>query len=312
LHHPKWVAYRCNRGTPARSAEETAGVIVVQPEGGLANRLRVISSFRVLARSSERSFALSWALGGGWSDEDLDDLFENSLTRVTPDVRFWRLCVEALRLNELVVLAGIPSDGTCRWADVASFEHALDPEAFPVAAYRGCQPLSALLPAASVNRLMPGYGVEYAHEVRTWRPVRAIQQAIDRVVGAFGEHTVGVHIRRGDARAPQFQRSTDAAFMAAMDRELKADPDVRFFLATDCALTEERFRDKYGLALLTNSEKEFAPSLPGQPKANQRDAVIDLFALARTHRLLGNCYSSFSHFAGVLGGIEREDVVEVN
>ena len=98
--------------------------------------------------------------------------------------------------------------------------------------------------------------------------------------------------------------------MAAMNRERRADPDVAFFLATDCAETEERFRGSYGAALVTNPAKRFVPSVLGQPKDNQYDAVIDLFTLARTQRILGTYFSTFSMVAAVLGGIERENVVD--
>jgi hypothetical protein len=144
--------------------------------------------------------------------------------------------------------------------------------------------------------------------------VRRIRRAVDRVAAGFGANTVGVHIRRGDAwhpgARPAYRRSPDAAFMAAMDRELEADPDTMFFLATDAADTEERFRERYGSALLTNRKKTFVASNPSKPKENQRDAVIDLFALARTRRVLGSHFSSFSKFAAVLGAVPYHDIVE--
>jgi hypothetical protein len=91
-----------------------------------------------------------------------------------------------------------------------------------------------------------------------------------------------------------------------MDRLLAADACTTFFLATDSHETEERFRSRYGSALFTNADKRFVPSLPGEPKENQRDAVIDLFALARTRHILGSHYSTFSRMAAALGGVRLE------
>jgi Glycosyltransferase family 28 C-terminal domain len=288
-------------------------VIVVEPELGLGNRLRVISSFMALAQRVGRPFALSWAPSRGWSDEDLDDLFENSIARVTP-ADFEDLCADGLRLHEVVELEMLSDEWTCRWVDGVSFPDVFDQEKYPIITYRGFQSLRQLVPPPLLDELFPSFRADYVREARGWRPVSALQQSIDRVVEGFGEHTVGVHIRRGDAwksrRAPEYQRSSDAAFMAALDRELESDPDVRFFLATDSLSTENHFRERYGSALLTNTEKEFVPSLVGRPKDNQRDAVVDMFALARTRRILGNYLSSFCKFSALVGGIEREDVLD--
>src|SRR5215203_7567240 len=107
-----------------------------------------------------------------------------------------------------------------------------------------------------------------------------------------------------------FRRSVDAAFFAYMDAELVAEPRTNFFLATGCAATEERFRERYGEAVMVNRDKRFVPSVPEQPKDNQRDAVIDMFALARTQKILGNNYSTFSPMAAKIGGIGFERVLE--
>ena len=95
-----------------------------------------------------------------------------------------------------------------------------------------------------------------------------------------------------------------------MDAELAAEPRTNFFLATDCAAAEERFRQHYGEAVMVNGEKRFVPSVPGRPKDNQRDAVIDMFTLARTRKILGNNASSFSRMAADIGGIGYERVLE--
>src|SRR5919112_333379 len=108
-----------------------------------------------------------------------------------------------------------------------------------------------------------------------------------------------------------FRRSTDAAFFAYMDAELVAEPRTNLFLATDCAATEEHFRERYGEAVMVNRDKRFIPSIPNRPKDNQRDAVIDMFTLARTRKILGNNRSSFSRMAADIGGISLQRALEV-
>jgi len=93
-----------------------------------------------------------------------------------------------------------------------------------------------------------------------------------------------------------------------MDVLLAVDSSVRFFLATDCEVTEARFVDRYGDRIQTNDAKRFVPSQVDGPKENQRDAVIDLFALARTRMILGSYASSFSQVAGAIGNVAVERV----
>ena len=108
----------------------------------------------------------------------------------------------------------------------------------------------------------------------------------------------------------KYRRSSGVAFIAHMDAERVAEPRTNFFLATDCAATEERFRERYREAVIVNRDKRFVPSVLGQPKGNQRDAVIDLFALARTRKILGTPESTFSQMAAEIGGIKLQKVLE--
>jgi hypothetical protein len=59
--------------------------LIVRPRAGLANRMRVITSFQTLARRSGRVFELCWAPSSGWSHEDLNTLFDNGFPSVSLD-----------------------------------------------------------------------------------------------------------------------------------------------------------------------------------------------------------------------------------
>jgi hypothetical protein len=108
----------------------------------------------------------------------------------------------------------------------------------------------------------------------------------------------------------EYRRSTDAAFMARLDRIVRSRPASSFFLATDSETTQEFFRDRYGDRILADLEKRFVPSVYNERKDNQRDAAVDLFALARTRLILGSHYSTFSQSAALLGGVRLRVVVE--
>jgi hypothetical protein len=207
------------------------------------------------------------------------------------------------------------SEHAWEWREGSGMHQVFDLAAFPVVTFSGQQRCDALVDVATRAQLFPNLESDYRAGLKQWSPVPSIRAKVEGLTASFGPHTVGVHIRRGDAlehtrMASEVRRSTDAAFMAHMDAELVAEPRTNFFLATDSAATEERFRERYGEAIIVNRDKRFVPSLRHQPKDNQRDAVIDMFALARTQKILGNNFSSFSQMAAMIGGIRFQRVLE--
>ena len=290
-------------------------MIVVRPTNGLCNRLCVVSSFAALARRCNRELHVCWTASPGWSDEDLEDLFENRFPRFSAD-DFEQACANALCLHPKQTVTGIGGlNEAWKYADGLGLAAVFDSSSHPVVTYWGFRPCQDLLAPEDRRRLLPGFDRDFEAELRAWRPVGTIRERVAELADAFSEDTVGVHIRRGDAIrhprvAEQYRRSSDTAFMARMDRIVRSRPNSSFFLATDCFDTQQRFRDRYGSLILTNPDKRFVPSIYGAPKANQQDAVIDLFALARTRTILGSYYSTFSKTAAALGGARLKVVVE--
>jgi hypothetical protein len=321
---PDFVIAGAQKGAPivgaGRSGPNSSSMdiprLIVRPQGGLANRMRVINSFQTLARRLGRVFELCWAPSDGWSEEDLNVLFENSFPRVPLD-EFEMYSQNGLDLHEAVRIVGRGNERTWEWREGSGMHQVFDPEAFPVVTYSGQKRCENLVDPATRMRLFPHFESAYLASVKEWSPVPSIRAKVESLAATFGPHTVGVHIRRGDAwdqpdasLASKYRRSSDAAFFARMDAELVAEPRTNFFLATDSLETEERFRDHYWEAVMVNPDKRFVPSVHGRPKDNQRDAVIDMFALARTRKILGNNYSSFSRMAADIGGIGYERVRE--
>jgi hypothetical protein len=291
------------------------GKLVIRPLNGLCNRLGVVSSFAVLARRSGRQLNVCWTASPGWSDEKLEDLFDNRFVHASEGEFAFSNAV-GVRLHEQFRVRGVGGVNEVWSASAAeAFAAVFDAAAHPVIAYQGFRRCQDVIPPESRRRLLPHFERDYAAELRRWRPIGPIQRQVDELASKFDDRTVGVHIRRGDAAAHptlagEYHRSSDAAFMAAMDRIRKRRPETSFFLATDCLETKQRFVERYGEAILSNPAKEFVPSVYGDSKENQHDAVVDLFTLARSRRLLGSHYSTFSTTAATLGDIRLQVVVE--
>lgn len=139
--------------------------------------------------------------------------------------------------------------------------------------------------------------VEPAEPYRVFRPLPMLQASVDRVVQQFGPRTVGVHIRRAD-NVLAIERSPDHLFISAMDNELEANGDTRFFLATDSMEVKRDLRARYGDRVITNHAL-----LDRTSREGMQHALVELYALSNTHHILGSYFSSFSQAASEIGRI---------
>lgn len=133
-------------------------------------------------------------------------------------------------------------------------------------------------------------------------PVAPLQAFIDRYAADFDDHVYGVQVRRVD-NGWTINASPTEAFHAEMDRIVSLDPAARFFVATDSPQEEALLRRRYVDRIITHPK-----ILDRNQPQGAKDAVVDLFTLARTLRLLGSCSSSFTDAAAELGGMETTRV----
>jgi hypothetical protein len=269
-------------------------VLCLQPLGGLGNRLRTIASTLALARRSGHRVDVWWRAAGGLRAEFLDlfrqpDAFE--LVRGSPRLRL------ALRTRQATALRR-----TAAWAlnRLAGVDYAVFDEDFPEAVWPGTLDLAGAIRGKRrvyLETCQP-FG-DAAQEYRHFHLAEDLRQRVEDLAARFGR-TLGVHVRRTD-NAVAVAESPLGAFFAAVDLELERGRDS-LFLSTDDPAVEEAFRERYGARVLTLGEKVLArDSVDGA-----RDAAVDLFALARTQKVIGSYWSSFSDVAAHLGGIPLE------
>jgi len=283
----------------------TRAIAIVMPCNGLANRLRGLTSTIAIARRFKIPFAMVWAPGPGFSDDSWDDLFANDYPLLDASVL------------EEADAAGLPR--ASRWIRTPELDkprdirRAIRSRGFindegwhdldwllrrRGAALRGCQKLRD----AACLELRPA--PKLAHEIDAF------------FADHFAGHpVVGVHIRRGcDAmngpHRKDFIASTDEAFHNAIAKISSARSDTRFFLATDCEETNERFLARYSDRMFMRT-KPFVDTEFGEPTGAIPEAVCDLFLLSRTERIIGNAGSTFGKQAARLGGIEMVRAEEV-
>lgn len=270
----------------------------VKVKNGLCNRLRTLCSFQALAKVLNRPFLLCWDVSNGWSDERFEDLFDNHVDQITTD-QFLELASSSLCLEKYF--------NADQSKNEQGFKIDMLNDRTKAITYFGDRELVALLPRKDTMLRWPTLGHEHRIFLRSLKPIKTCLDEINRVSAGFDRSIVGVHIRRGDAvkstLAPKFLVSSDQAFIDEMTAIIKKNNRATFFLATDCDTTQKMFQSHFGDRIIVNDRKRFVSSNWLQQKENQSDAVVDLWLLSRTSRIIGNNWSSFSSTAALLGDI---------
>lgn len=140
------------------------------------------------------------------------------------------------------------------------------------------------------------YSKPQEQRFRHFRPIPALQQQIDHLCAPF-LHTIGVHIRRTDNAASIAQSPTEL-FISRMEEEIQRDASCTFYLATDSETDKALLKQRFGKRLFTSPQ----PTVRNTPNGIQA-ALIELYALSHTQRILGSAQSSYSETAAQLSDI---------
>ena len=134
-------------------------------------------------------------------------------------------------------------------------------------------------------------------------PVGEVSGKINGLTEQFSAHTVGIHIRRGD-HIESTRLSPTSLFMEKMDALIETNAQVRFFLSSDSDEEKGKLIQRYGDRIIQQTpEKGDRNSTHGM-----QSAVVDMFGLAATDKILGSSLSTFSLVASELGEIPFEEV----
>ncbi|WP_291728413.1 hypothetical protein [Bernardetia sp.] len=130
-------------------------------------------------------------------------------------------------------------------------------------------------------------------------PHYEISEKINKITHTFTEATIGLHIRRTD-HAGAIEKSPLSLFIEKMNEEIADDEKTNFFLATDEKTTEKELIQLFGNRIIINKEKAF----DRDSEKGVQDAYIDVACLSKTSKIYGSHASSFSETAAKMGEIE--------
>jgi hypothetical protein len=270
-------------------------LIEVTVRYGLGNRMRVMASALALARDADQRLTVYWL-----KNKNLNCRF-GSLFEPIKGVRV--IDIETGRIGPL-----FSARSALFW--VSNKVRVRRPHDVYLGSVELEEYPTKSVDLASVVRGARRCGIETygrfygcAPHYEDFKPSKVVLAEADSTAADVGaDGLVGVHIRRTDNDAAT-QVSPVELFIERMRREVDQDPEVRFFLATDDPMTEERVRSCFPGKVTTR------PKVLARDRAEgARDALVDMLVLSRCRLILGSYWSSFSETASELSGTRLEIV----
>lgn len=260
-------------------------MLTVVPQGGLCNRLRVVLSVLYLSQQLHAEVQVEWA-----ENEEcrarFDDLFvpiDSGRFHIAP-MSWWAWPSRKRNLHLPRMLRACMG---YTWQRDGYVPSSLTELAEALKHHRKVY-------VSSGSQL-----TDYSSECLSRLCPRAdLQARIDRILQSYAPHTVGVHIRRTD-NAVSIKHSPVEAFIRAMRQEVDRDRHVKFFLATDDAAVKLMLERLFPHRIITQHMPVERSTLQGM-----EDALVDLWCLAGTRKLLGSYWSSFTDTAAEIGHVQ--------
>ncbi|MGN0334371.1 MAG: hypothetical protein ACI4DV_01735 [Lachnospiraceae bacterium] len=255
-------------------------MVIIQPSGGLCNRMRVINSGLEFARRKQTKLLVLW-----YCCDELNAPFE---ALFQPTDAFEVVNIHSLKdprkiFHQLRARTRISNEDI----EKHTTDGTLDQDYFD----------SIRLPAYIFTWEHFYPADEY---FRLFQPAEPLQKRIDEVTAKFTSDMVSVHIRRTD-QVTSIAYSKTENFIELMKKEIDANPNVTFFLATDDKDEEALLRRTFPGRIVSNENRTLRrDSLDGM-----YDALLDLYCLSACSKIIGSYFSSFTDTAAALSGIPK-------
>ncbi|SNR76068.1 hypothetical protein SAMN06265371_111103 [Lutibacter agarilyticus] len=269
-------------------------MIILEPKGGLANRMRVIASGLWLSNKTHKDVKLVWNL----KDElncDFYELFKpiDSLSYVEAKKKkyYYVEATNQQKLNKKIkawfVNKLINIDYCIKEKD---FENLIWNNKIDI--------LSISKKHKNIYfQTCQEFGENFDEFLR-FKPTLEIQDIINSQTKSFNKYIIGIHIRRSD-NMRSIEKSPLELFIEKIKVELKKNIESNFFLATDDVNTEIELKKIFKGKIITYNKE-----LSRNTQKGIKDAVVDLYCLSKTKYIYGSYWSSFSDIAARIGQIK--------
>jgi|SaaInl5LU_22_DNA_1037371.scaffolds.fasta_scaffold00234_5 hypothetical protein len=261
--------------------------IVVKANGGLGNKMRVLTSCVALAKKMKQEVTVLWV-----NNYELNcsyfDLFEP-----IPELRiielkyipWWNKLGHRLRLKDLET----------RYQD---FDLQMtDADIVPLRDF----PEKLLHRLVNADKIYVDTCEQFYRDAITWgcfEPCSKIVEEVSRRITEMRTDTYyGVHIRRGDNEQSKNISST-AGFLSALSEIIREEPECKFYLSTDDKGEAKIIKKMIGDRLF-----HFAAGQKRDTPKDIQSALVDLLMLSKSQKIIGSYWSGFSEVAALVGDI---------
>jgi hypothetical protein len=266
--------------------------LVIYPKNGLANRLRALASAGILAECTGRNLFVNW-IPSKECNVEWEELFLNQIES------------HPLPLSSFQVGINLYDDSVipmswCR--DIPRLSVCDESYLVAVHTCRNFQPEE-----------MANEAYEEAKSLfyRNLRPVDTVRKTISDIQKRYfdGRDVVGVHIRRKDhltfLKKDHRLVCPTKLFVEAMENILHANPETRFFLATDDKKEEKLIMGLFPDTVIVYEKEGFGRD----STKGMQDALVDWVLLSKTSRIIASYASSFSQEAGIVNRIKTDMIL---
>lgn len=284
--------------------------LVINPIGGLANRMRALASGITLAKEIGCDYRIVWMCNSELNAtmEDIFNLPDDVKTRIKyPSNITYSLKYSAPRKKNLYLsqfIAPLLFGKAFRDSSPKFLRMIQDND------YESIKDITASTLHSGKDVLIQS-GLNYypfsTHLYRSiFKATDEIEKKADSIMNILGEEAIGFHIRRTDNKE-SIKHSPDALFMSEMDAKISENPKVKFYLATDDERTKKEFSGKYGDRIVFSKKAANRHTMEGI-----KQAATEMLVLSKTRRIVGSYYSSFSEAAAILGDKEIIQLYETD
>ena len=263
------------------------------PLGGLCNRMRAIDSAIAISEKFEISIQINWIKDSEMTSS-FNDLFESIETNnISINVLNKTPFLYRQSRKKNLFLPGFIR-GLLRYSFFDQDEN------------EKLKKVNFMSWNTSSRIVIRSYGRFFAHKklYKDFKPLSSLRNNIVTRVSKFNDNTIGVHIRRTD-NVQSIMKSPIDHFELHIDDEIKKNPKANFYLASDSEKIKKYFTKKYNNRIIIANEKVDRKTIVGE-----QNAVVELYSLANTKKILGSYFSSFSHTAAEINGIEEITVMK--
>lgn len=274
---------------------------ILKPINGLANRLRVLFSYKIIADYLKLPFYVYWTNSNGFDDTQLTDLISvKDLEFINEDV--WN----ENRPVSFQIDKRITGTSEFKLDSSRQMKSELMSTLLMNGTFTKITAEVSNLPNWSFNDALvskiPNHKKLYKELVRSLSVSDKVKTESQQTLKLFDNDVLGVHLRFGDAmdfRNPKHKMHTKNNLEKIIDTCKNHSGKV--FVSTDDQEVLEMFKNKLPNKLIFR-EKQFVESKLNAKKQGQFDAMVDLYLLSQTDYMLPTSPSSFGKFASDVGG----------